>query len=193
MTRVLRHLPNVLSGLRLAAAPVLLVVAWLGEPRLFLLLLALSFLTDAADGFLARRLGETSELGARLDSWGDFAVYLSLPVALWWLWPDVVLREAPFIAAIAASIVLPGVVALAKFHRLTSYHTWMVKLAALMVAFGLLVLFLGGPPWLLRVAAPVSVLAALEQMAISLMLPAPRSDVRSLVHLARERRGGDPD
>lgn len=190
---MLRHLPNVLSGLRLAAAPVLLVVAWLGEPRLFLLLLALSFLTDAADGFLARRLGQTSELGARLDSWGDFAVYLSLPVALWWLWPDVVLREAPFIAAIAASIVLPGVVALAKFHRLTSYHTWMVKLAVLMVAFGLLVLFLGGPPWLLRVAAPVSVLAALEQMAITMMLPAPRSDVRSLVHLARERRGGAPD
>lgn len=189
---LVRHLPNMLSGLRLAAAPALLVVAWLGYPRVFLVLLALSFLTDAADGFLARRLGQTSELGARLDSWGDFAVYLSLPVALWWLWPDLVLREAPFIAAIAASIVLPGVVALAKFRRLTSYHTWAVKLAVLLVACGLLVLFLGGPPWLLRVAAPMSVLAALEQMAITLMLPAPRSDVRSLVHLARERRGGGP-
>ena len=66
------NLPNTLSALRIAAAPALLLMAWSGAPELFLITLWLALLSDAADGYAARRLGQTSELGARLDSWGDW-------------------------------------------------------------------------------------------------------------------------
>ena len=78
-------IPNLLSGFRLLAAPVMLYLAWIGKPNGFLVLLAISLSTDAVDGFLARRLSWQSELGARLDSWGDFATYVSVPLGAWWL------------------------------------------------------------------------------------------------------------
>ena len=76
-------LPNLLSGLRLLTAPILLYLAWSGRSRLFLVLLALSLLSDALDGFLARRFNWTSEFGTRLDSWGDCAIYMTVPLCAW--------------------------------------------------------------------------------------------------------------
>ncbi|MBW2327077.1 MAG: CDP-alcohol phosphatidyltransferase family protein, partial [Deltaproteobacteria bacterium] len=80
MTTKLVSIPNLLSGFRLFAAPFLLYLAWMGHPNLFLVLLALSLLSDSIDGFVARRLNEVSELGTKLDSWGDLAIYLTVPL-----------------------------------------------------------------------------------------------------------------
>jgi len=52
-----------------------------------------------------------------------------------------------------------------------------------------LVVLTGGPRWLLRVAAVVDVLAALEEIAISCLLDAPRSDVGGVVRVWRAKRG----
>ena len=77
--------------------PGLLALAWSGASGPFLGLFALGLLTDALDGALARRLGQESEFGARLDQWGDFALWACLPLAAWWLWPEIVRREAPYV------------------------------------------------------------------------------------------------
>ena len=69
-TKVYR-LVNILTYYRLAAAPLLLWLLLDEQPGLFKWLLALSFLTDAIDGFLARKFKVTSVLGARLDSVAD--------------------------------------------------------------------------------------------------------------------------
>ena len=54
----MRGLPNALSALRLALAPVLLALAWAGAPRTFVGCLALSLATDVVDGKIARRTGQ---------------------------------------------------------------------------------------------------------------------------------------
>ena len=87
------HLPNLLSVVRLLLVPVLLSLAWHGHPRFFLCGLIASLASDAADGFLARRFNQTSELDAKLDSWADFITYLAPPVCGWWLRPEVVREE----------------------------------------------------------------------------------------------------
>ena len=79
----MRGLPNALSALRLALAPVLLALAWSGAPRAFVGCLALSLMTDIADGRIARRTGQASKRGAVLDSWADLATYASLPLSAW--------------------------------------------------------------------------------------------------------------
>lgn len=66
-----RHLPNALTAARILLAP---PIGWLlaaGEPRTALPLLAAAALTDAADGWLARRLDARSALGASLDPLAD--------------------------------------------------------------------------------------------------------------------------
>lgn len=185
----MRNLPNTLSLFRLAAAPVLLVFAWLQMPAPFLVLFVCTLLSDAVDGFLARRLNQTSALGARLDSWGDFAIYMTAPVCAWWLWPELIRREAPFVAAVVASFTLPVALGFLKFRRLTSYHTWGAKLSAWLLGAGALLLFAGGPAWPFRLAVSVLVLAELEEIAITAVLPEWRANVPSLLHALRVRRG----
>lgn len=180
-----RQLPNLVTGTRLALMPVLLVLAAAGEATAALAVIALCFFTDLLDGFLARRYRVTSALGARLDSWADFLLYLSLPVAGWWLWPEIVRRELAFFGAALAAITLPPLVALAKFRAPPSYHTWAAKASAAAIGVSVLVLFGLDLAWPFRLAVALTVLAAGEELAITLVLDAPRHDVPSLWHVLR--------
>ena len=178
-------IPNLLSCLRLALAPVLLLLAWEHRPRAFLVCLCVSLASDLIDGFLARRLHQRSELGAKLDSWGDLATYTVLGIGAWWLWPAVIRNQAPFAAVVVASYILPSLLALLKFKRLTSYHTWGAKLSALIMGPALLLLFAWDAPWLFRVATVVPAVAEIEEMAITVVLREWRADVPSVAHALR--------
>lgn len=173
-------LPNLLTGFRFVAAPGLLWLAWQGFGIAFMVLLALAFLTDLLDGFAARLTGQVSEFGATLDSWADVVTYLTITVACWWLWPAVVIRELVFVCLMVASCLLPAIVGFSKFGRFTSYHTWGVKIAAASMGSSLYLLFLGGPTWPFRIAAIICILAAIEEIVLTLLLPAPVSNVRSI-------------
>jgi len=179
--------PNAMSTLRLLLAPVLIVLALEGCPYAFVGVLILAFLLDYTDGTVARLLHQVSELGDRLDSWGDFAIYTSYLLGAWWLWPEIVLREAPWVGAVAASILCPVAVALVKFGQTTAYHTWSVKLASGCMAPASIILFLGGPAWPFHAATFVCLLAAAEEIAITLLLERPRTNLRSVFLLLRER------
>jgi phosphatidylglycerophosphate synthase len=181
------QIPNLISLLRLATGPILLGLAWNRYARTVLVVLVVSFASDILDGYLARRLGQTSDLGARLDSVADFTIYLTIPLVGWWLWPDLIRREAPYFIAVMASTILPPIVGYCKFRTCTSYHTWAAKLAAFSVGSSVILLFAGWLPWLFRLATPVSVYAALEEIAITLVLPKSRSNVRSFWHIVRKR------
>lgn len=185
----MQALPNVLSALRLASIPPLLALAWLQRPLAFLLLLLAAVLSDAVDGWLARRLGATSRLGARLDSIADYAVYVAVPLGGWWLWPALIAREAPWFALVVAAYAVPGALALLRFRRLAAYHTWSAKLAVVILSVAVLVLFAGGPAWPLHVGAPIAAVAGLEQSAITLIASRPRDEVPTIFHALAALRG----
>lgn len=185
-------IPNVLSGLRLVLAPVLLYLAWTGQPTPFLVALVCSLLSDLFDGYFARRFDQATHLGTLLDSYGDFATYMTVPLCAWWLWPDLIRREAWYAAAVVASYVFPIVLGYLKYGRLTAYHTYGAKLSAVVVGASALALFAGGPPLPFRIATWVLVLAELEEIAITTILPEWRTNVPSVLHarrLLRSERG----
>ena len=182
------NLPNLLSTLRLALVPLLLVLAWSGHAKLFLACLLASLITDATDGLLARRLNLTTKLGAKLDSWADFITALALPWCAWWLRPDVIRQEGLYIGAGIFCYLAAILVGFCKFKRLTSYHTWGAKLSALLFGAAVVVLFAGGPGWLFRIVMPIVVLTSLEEIAITAALPKPRTNVPSLWHALKIRR-----
>jgi CDP-diacylglycerol--glycerol-3-phosphate 3-phosphatidyltransferase len=180
-------LPNLLSASRLALAPVLLYFAWNGEATVFLPLLAAVLLTDVADGYLARRLGQVSEFGGQLDSWGDFVTYLAAGVCTWWLWPELILQEGPYVLTIVVSYTLTMTIGVLRYRRLTSFHTWSGKVSAVALGVGALALLTGASSWPLRVAAVVVVLSDIEELAIMSVLPEWQPDVPSLWHAVRRR------
>jgi cardiolipin synthase len=97
---MIRHLPNLLSALRLLAAP---FAAWLvvaGHDTAALLIFAIAGLSDGLDGFIARRWGVTSDFGAWLDPLADKLLMLLALAALFivgmtplWLVALVVVRD----------------------------------------------------------------------------------------------------
>ncbi|MCL8025960.1 CDP-alcohol phosphatidyltransferase family protein [Nocardioides bruguierae] len=100
-TRVLT-LPNLLSLLRLAGVPVFLwLVLGPEADEWALALLVASGVTDWADGWLARRLGQTSVVGQVLDPVADRLYILAVVAGLglreiipWWLVVALPLRDA---------------------------------------------------------------------------------------------------
>ena len=177
-----------LSCLRLVLAPVLLLLAWQGQPRIFLVCLCVSLASDLVDGFLARRLHQKSELGAKLDSRGDLATYLVFGVGAWWLWPHVIRAEAWWVAVAVASYTLPSLLAFVKFGRLTSYHTRGAKLSAVLMGTALLLLFAWQIPWIFRLATVVLLVAEVEEIAITIVLREWHADVPSLAAALRLAR-----
>ena len=181
----LATVPNALSALRLVLAPLMLWLAWTGRETAFLATLTVSLLSDLSDGFVARRLGQETALGTLLDSWGDLATYTTVPLCAWWLWPELIREESGYVAAVVAAYVFPIALGYLKYGRLTAYHTWGAKLSAVVLGASALLLFLGGPPQPFRVAAWILVLAELEEIAITTLLPEWRANVPSLLHARR--------
>jgi phosphatidylglycerophosphate synthase len=188
MIYILRNVPNMLSIGRLLSAPLLLLLALLQLEQAFLLLLLFAFISDVLDGAIARHFKITSELGAQLDSWADVLIYLAFTLSTLWLWPEVVLEQKTYITIFIVSLLLPTITGILKFGNLTSYHTWLVKIAVVAMAVGSLLLFTGGPDWLFRIASILCMLAGIEETLITLYLKEKRSNVRSLLHITKISR-----
>lgn len=184
--------PNLVSALRILFAPLLFALALLQLETWFLVVLLFSALTDIVDGQLARRLKMTTPLGAHLDSWGDFTIYTTMAVCAWILWPEITRRELVYYAMILFSFLLPALVGLIKFGKLTGYHTWAVKLAVFVTFVGYVSLYGGFASWPFVLASILCVIAGSEEILITLTLREERTDVRSLLAALKIRRGDEP-
>jgi CDP-diacylglycerol--glycerol-3-phosphate 3-phosphatidyltransferase len=183
-------IPNVLSIARLGIVLFLPVIAWHGEKISFLIFLILALVSDMLDGWLARALHQTSPMGAMLDSQADLVLCFTIPLGVWWLWPEVVQREILSVLVLLGSYTLPTIFALIKYRRLPSYHTIIAKIAATITSIGGMILLFNGPAWPIHIASGVVLLEALEEIAITFILPQWTSNVPSLanaLHLSKNR------
>lgn len=174
--------PNIVSMIRLLMAPVLLWLAYHQYPVVFLITLLFTLFTDVLDGFLARRLNMITELGAHLDSLGDFLIYSTLALSAWWLWPGIIREELVYVLTIIISFTTPVIIGLIKFRTLTSYHTWAVKVAVFITVVSYVIVFAGILRWPLYLAAIVCVIASVEEILITLIMKHEHADVRSVWH-----------
>ena len=182
------NVPNLLSGFRVLCAPVLLALAWSGFEVGFLVLFGLGLLSDVLDGVLARRLDQESDLGARLDQWADFALWVCLPIAAWWLWPEILRREAPYVIVAVVCLLLPTAVAYAKYRAVPGYHTWSAKTSAVLMGIAVPLLLIFDLAWPFRVAALFQVVCAIDELGITWLFSECRHDVQSVLHAARAGR-----
>jgi len=184
--------PNALCLVRLVGVAPLLWVAWRGWAGWYVGLVAAMVLTDWFDGWLARRLDQRSRFGARLDSLADAVLYATLLPALWWLRPEVIREQWPWMAAAGAAYTAGLAAAWVRFRVLPIYHTRAAKIGAWLVTACAAVVLLGGPAWLVWVGCGWMLVTNVEMIAISLVLPHARRDVPSLWHAVRHRQR-DPD
>ncbi len=134
------NIPNLLSFLRIALVPVFL---WFLLDEFFIaaiLILALAGLTDFLDGFIARKLNQTTKLGKLLDPVADrlyiFATLLALSATgyvPWWLAGLVILRDLLMLVS------LP-VLASVGYRALPVHYLGKASTFALLYSFPLLLM-----------------------------------------------------
>lgn len=185
-----RHWPNLISATRLALMPAVLGAAVARERELFVGLIAFSLLTDAVDGYLARRLGAESEFGRKLDSAADYVTLFTGTTGIALLWPEVVRRELPWILTGVAAFLAVIVLGLVRLGRAPCYHTWASKTGAVLCPLTLIPLLNGGPAWPFHAVILFLILTGLEEVAILLLLPGHVGEMPTLWHAWRRRRAG---
>jgi cardiolipin synthase (CMP-forming) len=75
-------IPNLITLGRIILVPIVVWAITLGEMRAAFFLFVAAGISDAVDGFLAKRFHMTSELGALIDPLADKALIVSIYVAL---------------------------------------------------------------------------------------------------------------
>jgi cardiolipin synthase len=162
------NLPNLITLARILSVPVVVWAITSGEMLVAFLLFLAAGISDAVDGFLAKRFGWTTELGAYLDPLADKALIVSIYIALGiseavprWLVILVVSRDIMIIGAVMLSWLVDKPVAV-KPLLVSKLNT-----AAQIIFAGLVLGSLGlafNPGWLLPVM--MALVAALTLVSV---------------------------
>ena len=103
-------IPNLITLVRILLVPVVIWAITAGEMRIAFVLFLAAGISDAVDGFLAKRFEMRTELGAYLDPLADKAMLVSIYIALGiieavprWLVILVVFRDIMIVGAVILS------------------------------------------------------------------------------------------
>jgi cardiolipin synthase len=148
VNRFLRHLPNTLTLLRLLSAPAMAFLILHDVGKLALGLFAFAGVSDALDGYLAKRLQWSSSFGAWLDPAADKLLMVACFVTLSLTRPDmtpvwltvlVIGRDVAIIAGITLLrfLSIPVEIAPSTIGKAsTGFQVVYVGLMLVMLAFG---------------------------------------------------------
>jgi phosphatidylglycerophosphate synthase len=166
-----QQLANMISLSRLGFLPFIALAGLLRQPEAFVGLFAVQLFMDAVDGFVARRLHTESDLGRRLDTVIDLAIWLPSMVLFIWLVWDEFARVFPvyphlFIIPTITSVLM-YVTAYHYLHALAAIHLYSGKLASALVLLLMATMLLDRfYPLLGYLTACAGVVYHLEAMAI---------------------------
>jgi phosphatidylglycerophosphate synthase len=187
--------PILLTCLRLVLGPVMVCLAWGLEdsPGLRAGLVAgliVGLVSDIFDGIVARHLNVSTPRLRRFDSQTDLVFWLCVVGCVMLRHPAVFRAHAWQAAVLVGLEAACYGVSFLKFRRETCTHAYLAKLwGLLLLAAFVALLGWGWAGWLFDVMFVVGVIADLDVIAITLLLPSWQSDIPSSYHAWRIRRG----
>ena len=177
------------SFYRIAAAPFLLIILWLGEREVFTSFLLVSYCTDMIDGFLARRLKITSARGSQLDSFGDQITFVVGIVGLLIYEFDFMKENSFYIILVFVPYIFQMIIAFIKYRKATAFHTYLAKLSAITQAvFILWLLFFEPIYWLFYVMIILGLLETIEEIVLIFIYDNWVAGVKGIYWALRDKR-----
>lgn len=180
----LLNIPNVLSGYRLLALPVIFYAMFSNNDKLFIVLLSVNLITDILDGFIARRFNMQTEFGARLDSTADIGTYICAFSGMFYFHYDFIQENAVVFIVLITTYVTPYLISFIKFKRNPSLHLYSNKITGYIQGIFIFTFFNFGnyPPYFYFMIV-FSIMAYLEELACILYLKELKSNVKTFYHL----------
>ncbi|MBK8142023.1 MAG: CDP-alcohol phosphatidyltransferase family protein [Chitinophagaceae bacterium] len=181
---------NGITLYRTVTAPLLLLLLFSGHYDLFKWLLVVSFFTDLIDGYLARKFNVTSIMGTKLDSIGDDLTVAVAVIGLFVIFPDFIRQEKWVFIILLVFFLLQTVSAFIRYGRMTNFHTWLAKTAALLQGVFLLLTFFMGKPILplFYTAVTITLLELAEEIILVYVLPVWEANIKGLYWVLKRKK-----
>jgi len=176
------YIINGITLYRVIAAPFLLILLFTKHYDIFKWLLGVSFFTDLIDGYLARKFKVTSILGTRLDSIGDDLTVLVGLIALFVLKLEFIKRHVIIFIILLVLFLVQTTYAFIRYRKMTNFHTYLAKTAALLQGVFLILIFFSKEPSLILfyAATVVTMLELTEEIILVRMLPQWKANVKGV-------------
>lgn len=182
-------IPNLITIYRLLVFPLILYFAITGKESLFAIFLVINLVTDAIDGFIARRFKMETEIGAKLDSFADNLTYLLVFIGIYVFKLEEFLPYKVSLLIYIGMLLLTVIFSLIKFGKFPSLHMYITKIGGYLQGAFFICLFTVGfiTPFYYFVIC-WGILGAFESIAIQLTIPEMRSNVKGLYWVLKERK-----
>ncbi len=174
---------------RVIAAPFLLALVFTKQYDVFKWLLGVSFFTDFIDGYLARKYKVTSVFGSRLDSIGDDLTVIAAIVGLFVFKPEFIKEELIMIIALGVLYVIQTSLSFFRYGKITSFHTYTAKVAAILQGIFLLLVFFTPEPnkILFYIATVATALDLIEEITLVIVFKKWKANVKGLYWVIKDR------
>ena len=182
-------IPNVITSYRLLMFPAILFFAISEKEKLFSIFIVINCITDFLDGFIARKFHMVTEIGAKLDSFADNFTYVLAFIGFFIFKMDDIRPPLLSFIIFISIMVLTVIVSLIKFRKFPSLHGYMTKISGYIQTFFLMSVFTIGfitPFYYLMITW--SIMGAIEHIAIQMVIPEMRSNVKGLYWVLKERK-----
>jgi phosphatidylglycerophosphate synthase len=187
---MVRSIPMGLTVLRLLLAPVLVWLVYANAPGIaFAAVIFVAFVSDYFDGVVARRVGVASAELRHFDSRADMVFYATAAWSVWRLHSDLVRSIAISGLTIIGLDVVRHLFDFAKFGSDAAYHAWSSKVWGLSLALALVLLMgFGVSRPFVGITVILGLIAQVEGLLISVVLPVWTHDVPTVAHALRIRQ-----
>lgn len=184
------YIINTITVYRLIAAPILVFLIYNNNLDLFKWLLPLSFFTDLIDGYLARKFYATSIFGSRLDSIADDMTIVAATIGLFVFKKEFINNNIEIIIILLSLFIIQTILALVKYHKITSFHTYLAKTSALFQgSFLILIFILPEPIYILfYLTAIFTTLDLAEEIILVFIIPKWKANVKGLYWVLKKNK-----
>lgn len=182
-------IPNVITLYRLLMVPVILYFAISGRENLFAVFLVINLISDIIDGYIARRFKMESEIGAKLDSFADNFNYVLAFIGFFIFKMDDLREHIVSLIIFIGMLLLTVIVPLIKFRKFPSFHLYTTKIGGYIQGAFFICLFTIGfivPFYYFMIIWGIA--GAVECIAIDMIIPEMRSNVKGLYWVLKEKR-----
>ncbi len=188
----MKNLPFALILLRLALAPVILVIAYAyPEHKAWIAIICfIALVSDIIDGIIARHIGVATTKIRLWDSNVDLIFWLCACWCIWICFPNIVRNHFVLIVPLLLLEWMPNIIYLSRFRKFGCAHNYASKLFGLFLLATFTGLFLfeyGG--WLFTVTIVIGLIAEVDRVLIASILPSRVCDVPSFYHALLIKKG----
>jgi CDP-diacylglycerol--glycerol-3-phosphate 3-phosphatidyltransferase len=177
------------SFYRILAVPLLILLIILEERSIFTWFLLVSYLTDAIDGYLARKLKITSTRGSQLDSFGDQLTLIMGLIGLFYFETEFIKSNIIIIIIVLIPYFVQMALAYYKYEKATSFHTYLAKISAVLQSIFIIGTLFFEPNYVLFYMMIVfGLLETIEEIILIFIYDEWVSDVKGLYWALKDKR-----